>query len=256
MREKLVKSLVELWRTALQKGPQGYVAEKDQLNQRQIEYLESYDGYLDYRFSSPRYKSQRVHTGLLPVPYVGDLKKAKVFIFLLNPGLSAADYYAEKKCLEYQKVIKKNLLQEFSDKDQYPFFCLDPRFAWTPAFEYWYPRMRPLLEEVKKVEDCDEKKGLQIISQNIACLELCGYHSATSGFSDNALNGLTSVYEMTKFIKLLAEDKDILILVVRGQQYLKRHGIVFPKEQTLPPRNWTIKGHVRPIMKRIKDVRS
>jgi len=41
----------------------------------------------------------RLHIGLTPQPYFGDLHRATIFLLMMNPGLSAADYYAERSGL-------------------------------------------------------------------------------------------------------------------------------------------------------------
>lgn len=38
----------------------------------------------------------KVHTGLYPIPYIGDLKNASVYFLLLNPGVSWHEYFDEE----------------------------------------------------------------------------------------------------------------------------------------------------------------
>jgi hypothetical protein len=37
----------------------------------------------------------RLHLGLIPVPFAGDVERGRVFVLLLNPGLEPDDYFAE-----------------------------------------------------------------------------------------------------------------------------------------------------------------
>ena len=37
----------------------------------------------------------RFHLGLVPVPFAGNVKRAKVIVLLLNPGLEPDDYFGE-----------------------------------------------------------------------------------------------------------------------------------------------------------------
>ena len=60
---------------------------------------ENYIGSQDFLLSSPD-----LHLDLLPVPYVGDLAKASIFLLLLNPGLSPVDYYAEYKVGSFRRT--------------------------------------------------------------------------------------------------------------------------------------------------------
>ncbi len=55
--------------------------------------LKSFDAYIKSKdFGN---KDRWLHTGLLPMPYIGYLKKASIFILTLNPGLKPLDYYSE-----------------------------------------------------------------------------------------------------------------------------------------------------------------
>jgi hypothetical protein len=53
-------------------------------------WLEAYRS-LDYCASHDR----RLHLGLLPQPFFGDLRRASIYVLLLNPGLGPDDYYDE-----------------------------------------------------------------------------------------------------------------------------------------------------------------
>src|SRR5690606_21306974 len=59
----------------------------------------------------------RFHTSLLPIPYGGDLARADIFILLLNPGFSHADYFGDFKMPEFRKRLERNLLQDFVNED-------------------------------------------------------------------------------------------------------------------------------------------
>jgi hypothetical protein len=55
----------------------------------------------------------RLHLSLLPVPYVGDLNQAEIVVFLLNPGFSYSDYWAETKISGFRTRLEGNLQQSF-----------------------------------------------------------------------------------------------------------------------------------------------
>jgi hypothetical protein len=58
----------------------------------------------------------KMHFGLTPEPYVGDIRNAKVFILLLNPGFSVLDYYGEEN-EELRISLKNNLYQTFENSN-------------------------------------------------------------------------------------------------------------------------------------------
>ena len=35
---------------------------------------------------------KKLHLGLTPVPFIGNLGKASIYLFMLNPGLTSSDY--------------------------------------------------------------------------------------------------------------------------------------------------------------------
>ena len=50
-------------------------------------------------------RDTRLHLGLVPLPYGGDLRSAKVFVLMLNPGLGPSDYYAEQTSREWRDLL-------------------------------------------------------------------------------------------------------------------------------------------------------
>ena len=53
----------------------------------------------------------RFHLSLLPVPYVGDLARADIFLLQLNPGFSLSDYQ-ELRVPSFKRHLERNLRQE------------------------------------------------------------------------------------------------------------------------------------------------
>ena len=90
-------------------------------------------------YSAPDFGAQNarhLHLGLLPQPFLGDLRRASVYILLLNAGLGPSDYYGEYEVAAYRSALLRNLKQR-SAKNSIPFLFLDPRFAWHGGFG-WY----------------------------------------------------------------------------------------------------------------------
>ncbi len=46
------------------------------------------------------------HLGLLPMPFLGNLKRARVFLLSLNPGVGPYDYFAEHQVSDYGKAAQ------------------------------------------------------------------------------------------------------------------------------------------------------
>ena len=77
--------------------------------------------------------SHKLHTGLYPCPYSGNVLKAKIYILTLNPGFSPLDYYAETYDSDTRKKRIRDLKQRKFDPD-YPWPALNPKFCWSGGY--------------------------------------------------------------------------------------------------------------------------
>jgi hypothetical protein len=188
----------------------------------------SFDKYIkSSEFGSS--SSKKLHLGLLPLPYLGNLAKASIFILMLNPGLSPCDYL-EQKFQDFRKTLIRNLKQENAN-DDYPFIYLNPKFAWHRGFEYWEKKFHEIIKELAKKSKTTYQQSMSKLAQRLACLELLPYHSKSFGAS-SLLNNLPSTQAMLDFVKekLLpkVENDEVIIVVTRGVKYwrLKHKKIV------------------------------
>lgn len=123
------------------------------------------------------FEDHRFHFSLLPVPYVGNLKKADIFILLLNPGLDFIDYFGEWRMMEFKSSLEKNLRQDFESAD-FPFLYLNPEFCWHGGFIWWERKFRDVATKIA------EKKfrgryldAIRHLAHRVAAIELIPYHS-------------------------------------------------------------------------------
>ncbi len=182
--------------------------------------LSEYDSFDEY-ISIPTFgqkKDTSLHVCLLPIPYVGNLQNASVFILMLNPGLSPSDYFAEHAVEQYREAHVRNLRQE-NIKDEFPFFILDPRFAGHPGFEYWQGKFDNIAQALAEKKKITYREALRHLAQNVACLELMPYHSKSFG-SGSLLKQLPSASVMCKYVKEIlvpkARSNKAIIVVTRG----------------------------------------
>ncbi|MCQ1779125.1 hypothetical protein NOJ05_18125 [Neorhizobium galegae] len=118
-----------------------------------------------------------VQLGLLPIPFVGDLRKADIFLCLLNPGLAPADFYAEERHPEYRDQLVKALRQDSYGGDEYPFWPLNPRFCWTGAATWWTGKLRRVIVAAAERWSCGYAEAAHRVSHRISVIELFPYHS-------------------------------------------------------------------------------
>lgn len=115
--------------------------------------------------------------GLLPVPYVGRITTASVFLLLNNAGLSPNDYNAELGFPDIRDYLLKNLRQNLG-RERYPFICLNPAFSMHPGFGYWEAKFRFLVGQLIAECGIDIDTAISFISKQVACLQLVPYHSS------------------------------------------------------------------------------
>jgi len=174
----------------------------------------------DYIMSSAFGESSdtKLHIGLLPLPYVGNLAQASIFILMLNPGLSPGDYFAEQHNREFREAHIRNLRQE-NASDDYPFFCLDPRFSWHPGFGYWQKKFHIIIEALSKQSKKTYQQAMCQLAQSLAGLELLPYHSKSFG-AGSLLHSLPSTQAMLAFVHEIllpkVEDDRAIIIATRG----------------------------------------
>jgi len=217
--------LVTRWRQCLLEIPPYFFPGDDEILTEDFAYATTFESFEEFTISdSLSRKSQpRFHLGLLPVPYVGNLNRASVFIFMLNPGFRPIDYFAQQYVEEYRLAAIRNLRQENAD-DEYPFIFLDPRFSWHSGFEYWQSRFSDLIEAIRKsgkLHSSSYRSALRFLSQSVCCLELIPYHSRSLCFSKK-LENLASVAAMRDYVQnilLPRAGSGTLIIVARGNRY-------------------------------------
>lgn len=180
----------------------------------------TYRGFDEYTasFEFGASSDTNLHTGLIPLPYIGNLSQASIFVLMLNPGLSPGDYYAEQHNPEFRQAHIQNL-QQRNANDKYPFIFLDPRFAWHPGFVYWQKKFHAIIEALAKQSGTTYQQAMSQLSQRLACLELIPYHSKS--FRAGALlNNLPSAQAMLAFVHEIllpkAEDDKAIIIATRS----------------------------------------
>lgn len=132
------------------------------------------------------------------MPFLGDLRHASVYILLLNPGLGATDYFGEYEVPAFRRATIDNLHQK--PGRPYPFYVLDPRFAWHGGFQWWNQKLSDVVVELAARWNVSFAEARRRAAQQIACIELLPYHS--SAFADRGRwrNRLTSCRLAVEFV--------------------------------------------------------
>ncbi len=175
---------------------------------------------------------RRLHLGLLPQPFCGDLRRATIYLLLLNPGLGPHDYYGEYEVREYRRALLENLKQRFRGA-RYPFLFLDPRFAWHGGFHWWHDKLAGVIQRIKQSRDISFAEARSFLASRIASIELLPYHSPAFRDAGGWLRRLKSV-ELARdfvreFIKPRVLRRQAIVIVTRqatAWELLRHPGVV------------------------------
>lgn len=162
---------------------------------------------------------KKIHIGLKPVPYVGNLNKASIFLLMLNPGLSTSDYIEDNTPV-FNELYNNNIRQ--IDNEIFPFFIINPKLCFHSGYKYWTKKLRAVIEKIKKSENISWLEAQKKISKKIAVLELIPYHSKSFRLSDKVIERMTSVRDIKNYVKKRlvpkARDHKCLIIVMRSSK--------------------------------------
>jgi hypothetical protein len=162
--------------------------------------------------------TKTIHLGLLPVPYAGNLAKAKIFILLLNPGFKPINYFTEYNHKPYCQALLNNLKQKNLDA-KYPFLFLNPRFLWTGGGSYWSQKFGKIIESIMAYKEVTYQEALSHISQRVAIIQYFPYHSSKYTLNNKKSGKLASPKLAQEYVREYlvpkARDEKLLILVTR-----------------------------------------
>ena len=151
---------------------------------------------LDSNGSTPG-ANRRPHIGLLPIPFMGDLLNASIYVLMTNPGLDESDY---RECEEpdFKRALVANLKQE-SLTGTVPFTYLDLQFDWHAGHHYWNRKFKGIIQALAKSRAVSYAEARSVIGNKIAVIELFPYHSVGSP-SDSTLKKCPSVSLVKEFV--------------------------------------------------------
>lgn len=137
-------------------------------------------------------RNNKFYTQLCPMPFVGDIQDAEVYILQANPGLMLPPLAndpvpIEKRSEEFQDRIENCLHQDFENMS-YPFYFLDPEVSHIIGSVWWKDKLGPLLTRLAEregniakngvlEEDVDPEKYYRHLANNICAVEIHGYRS-------------------------------------------------------------------------------
>jgi hypothetical protein len=109
----------------------------------------------------------KIDTLLIPEPFIGNPRSAKLVLLNLNPGLAEGDAKAHADP-GFKAAMLRNLRHE---SQEFAFYPLNPQFEHTPCANWWLKKTRRLVEEC----------GRERVAKGLFVIEWFPYHSAKSG---------------------------------------------------------------------------
>jgi hypothetical protein len=173
----------------------------------------------------------RLHLGLLPVPFIGSLAEADIYILLLNPGLSPTDYFGEYEREDFRRHRLQTLRQRFGRT--LPFGMLDPRFSWHGGYGWWHEKLAGVIGQVAESRGIPFATARAQVARRVAAIELLPYHSSVFRDGGQWLRRLPSVQLARSFVhdtvlpKVRRGEATVIVTRQAAQWHLPRHrGIV------------------------------
>jgi hypothetical protein len=188
------------------------------------------DQWSDYVADHERGNPSDAHKlclGLLPMPFIGNLRTASIFLLMLNPGARAHDFFGESEVPPYREMLLATLAQRRGVPG-----LLDPKFAWHGRYGYWQGKLSKMFERLA-ISGRTYGEARHDVQGRIAALELVPYHSTTYGLPDRVLEQLKSVQLMRSYVmdRLVPRAKEGSALIIVGRAARKWGS--FPKSRNI-----------------------
>ena len=184
-------NLVEAWKNWSKQDPLhipdlGYVLEDDAkvLQDNHRKWQEKLFTYKDWKEATTdaAYRENRLHLGLVPNPFIGDVENASIYVLMANPhSWSAA--YTGRDLSGLNKKFLANARQDFTG--------IEVRFVdWADQFgpfdpnAYWHERLRKTIERIARAKGLSYPEALKQVGNKLAVIQRSPY------WSDNFVDGV------------------------------------------------------------------
>lgn len=165
--------------------------------------------------------SKRLHLGLSPVPYIGSLERARIYLLLLNPGMTPLDYFGEFEAPACKEIALDCLVQNEANAER-GFDRLAPEGSWRGGFRYWHGKLAKVVDEFADATSMPFVDALAFTRRQLAAIELVPYHSAAFGLPKHITQRLRSVQLAQAYVRDVvipkAERGEATVIVTRKVQ--------------------------------------
>lgn len=202
-------------------------------------------------------RSGRLHLGLRPVPYVGNLQSADIIIAMINPTATPKDY-SDARDPAFRKLLQDNINQKVPNC-----FALDQNSPATAWCQYYRSIFNRFVREYSLSNDKPQEIIWKCLMERIAIMELIPYYSQRANLliDEDMHNRLPSAIAAKKALRELASNPaDDNLIIFRWPNGAQRWDVpnwtISETRNGLPPR-WTISktrnGLSRGTIKTVRD---
>ncbi len=119
-------------------------------------------------------EDRRLHLGLFPFPFIGDLKNASIYVLMANPGLNLSDY--DNVTDGDANWLRGQLRQEFGDS--LPFgTAFDPKNVEKGGEDYTRDKLKQTVKFITEHSARSYSDTLKEFASKLAVIQLVPYHS-------------------------------------------------------------------------------
>lgn len=170
----------------------------------------------------------RIHTGLLPEPFLG-LLGARVVLLNLNPGYAPENHRVHRRP-SFSRALRRTL----RGTDQpYPFYYLDPEPD-GGGYRWWRSRLKALTSATSD----------EVVARGVLCVEYFPYHSVR--FAHGAVRVPSQEFGFSLVHQAL--ERRAVVIVMRARRlwenavpdligYPRIFGLNSPQNVSITPRN-------------------
>lgn len=169
-------------------------------------------------------QAQPFDTGLMPYPYVRDIRGADVWVLMLNSNIGADGAQQEAEPY-FAQLLRDNLMQDFNDVE-YPILLLDPKLRETGTYKYYNNRngTAKLIAEFARRSGTKEGRARRELSRRIAVLQLVPYRS-TSGVPQKLLGNTLASVRLARAAVIEALESKLVIVPRSARNWCFQYGI-------------------------------
>jgi hypothetical protein len=200
MNENGIEGLIKFWRSYEPVDGQNcvHMADHDAMNSPNIgkvsREMSSASKFFD--LTSPE-QDRHFHLSLSPVPYLGNLRTADIFLLMLNPKATYSDYYTNVEPA-FRQALARARTQDFVGNEEVC-LALNHQVGRESWFSYYEKLLRPTISKYAETYGKKYWHTLGDLSRRLAILELVPYYSANADqITENFVRALPSARKAKK----------------------------------------------------------